>query len=80
MADLKTWKGKISGVTITIDYDECDGCDEDADCVTSCPITVLEMVDGKATAPNVEECTEYGLCVSICPWQAITVSSSEEKQ
>ncbi len=55
-------------VTIRIDYDKCDGC---GDCVEICPTEVYELVEGKATAPNIAECIECCACVEACPKGAI---------
>ncbi|MFQ5815708.1 MAG: indolepyruvate ferredoxin oxidoreductase subunit alpha [Candidatus Hydrothermarchaeaceae archaeon] len=58
--------------TIEIDYDKCEGHGE---CIAVCPAEVYELVDGKATAPNVAECTECCSCVEVCPTEAIEHSS-----
>lgn len=57
---------------ISIDYDKCTGAGE---CVTSCPVEIFEIVDGKAIAKNVSECIECCACVSACPTEAIEHSS-----
>jgi NAD-dependent dihydropyrimidine dehydrogenase PreA subunit len=59
-------------IKITIDYDKCTGVGE---CVTSCPVEIFEVVDGKAVAKNVGECIECCACVSACPQEAIEHSS-----
>lgn len=65
-------KYESDDITIEIDLDKCVGS---AECVDVCPVEVFELVDGKATAPNVEECTECCLCVDSCPAGAITHGS-----
>jgi NAD-dependent dihydropyrimidine dehydrogenase PreA subunit len=67
---VKTYESDI--VTIKIDYDKCKGHGE---CVDVCPVEVYELVDGKSTAPGVEECTECCACVEACPEGAIEHSS-----
>ena len=66
---IKTWKSEELGVTIDIDHDICEGYGE---CVSVCPGEVYELVDGKATAPNIDECVECCACVDACPVNAIT--------
>ena len=38
---------KEGNITITVDYDKCQGSGE---CVTACPVEIFELVDGKAVA------------------------------
>ncbi len=59
-------------ITIKINHDKCKG---HAECIDVCPSDVYEIVDGKATAPNVEECIECCSCVEVCPEKAIEHSS-----
>lgn len=66
---VKTYKAEA---TIKIDHDTCTGAGEYADI---CPVEVFELVDGKSTAPNVEECVECCACVESCPNDAIEHSS-----
>ncbi len=68
---VKTWESD-SGIKIEIDYDKCSG---HAECVGVCPVGVYELEDGKATAPNIEECIECCACVASCPVDAIIHSS-----
>jgi len=72
MADIKTWESEEVGCTISVDYDLCNG---DAECVEVCPTEVYELVDGKSTAPNIDECIECCACVEACPTDAIEHSS-----
>lgn len=46
---------KSGSIVIKIDLDKCTG---DANCVDVCPVDVYELVEGKSTAPRVEDCTE----------------------
>ncbi|MEE8402463.1 MAG: 4Fe-4S binding protein [Candidatus Hydrothermarchaeaceae archaeon] len=66
---IKTYE---SEVTIKIDHDKCTGAGE---CVDVCPVEVFELVDGKSTAPKVDECIECCACVESCPSNAIEHSS-----
>lgn len=69
---VKKWEGTDNDVTIEVDYDKCEGA---AECVDVCPVGVYELVDDKATAPNIDECIECCACVEACPTGAITHSS-----
>lgn len=69
---VKKYENIDSGVTIQIDEDKCVGAGE---CVTACPVSVFELVEGKAHATRVEDCTECCMCVDACPVKAITHSS-----
>lgn len=62
-------KYEADGITIEISHGSCVGCGE---CRDNCPADVFEMVESKATAPNVAECTECCLCVGACIVKAIT--------
>lgn len=70
MADSHTWQS--GEVTISVDYDKCQG---HAECVDVCPSEVYQLWDGKAVAVNVAECIECCACFESCPEQAITHSS-----
>ena len=53
MTSIKVWKNEELGIIIEIDYDKCTGVGE---CVRVCPVGVYELVDGKSTAPNIDQC------------------------
>ena len=59
-------------IKITIDYEKCNGTGE---CVTTCPVEIFEVSNGKAFAKNLEECSECCACVNACPNEAIEHSS-----
>lgn len=58
--------------TIKINHDLCVGS---GDCVDVCPSDVFELIDGKSTAPNVDDCIECCACVGACPVAAIEHNS-----
>ncbi|MGQ9542939.1 MAG: DNA-directed RNA polymerase subunit D [Candidatus Bathyarchaeia archaeon] len=62
---------------ITISSRRCDGC---GDCVKYCPRRILDLVDGKLQAKNVESCTLCSECVRHCPKKPcpINIGWSEE--
>lgn len=47
---------KYEGANITICIDE-EKCTGDGECVDTCPVNIFEIVDGKARATNIDECT-----------------------
>lgn len=57
-------------MTLKIELGRCDGC---GDCVEQCPMSVFQMVDGKAKAANEEDCITCQLCETVCPKLAITI-------
>ncbi len=59
---------------ITVDNKKCTGC---AECVDICPADVLEIVDEKCEAPNIQECLGCESCVETCPEDAIELSGEE---
>lgn len=67
---VKKYEGE--NTTIEIDEDKCIGAGE---CVNACGTGVFELIDGKAQAINVNDCTECCACVESCPTGAIKHSS-----
>lgn len=53
-----------------IDLDLCVGC---GSCVHVCPFSVLEMINEKAVAVRLSDCTGYAACAAECPTEAITL-------
>jgi NAD-dependent dihydropyrimidine dehydrogenase PreA subunit len=68
MADMRKWESKKLGVTIEVDYHKCTGVGQ---CVTVCPSNVYEIVDGKTTCPNIDDCIQCCACQEACPTGAI---------
>lgn len=61
---------------IIIDTEKCDGCGE---CVSQCPVNILEEKKGKLSVKDVERCKLCNICVELCPRKAIDVKGSENK-
>jgi len=56
---------------VTVNNEKCDGKGE---CVDVCPVSVLEIIDGKSVPTNMDECAGCMSCVETCPNGAITVT------
>ena len=52
-----------------VDNEKCVACET---CVGACPVTAIEMVDGKAKVKE-SDCIECGACVGECPVEAIAL-------
>jgi ferredoxin len=52
-----------------VDVEKCTGCE---DCVSTCPVECISMIDGKAKV-NADDCTDCEACVSGCNDEAITM-------
>src|SRR5205814_9681199 len=50
-----------------IDLDLCVGC---GICVHVCPFNVLEIINEKAIAARLDDCTGYAACAAECPTDA----------
>jgi len=68
----KTYVSKALGVTIEVDQELCEGL---KDCVEVCPVSVYDLIDGKAVPTRIDECIECCQCVDSCPKNAIKHSS-----
>lgn len=51
---------------IVIKYD-CVGC---GDCVEVCPVSAIEVINGKAVIDN-DKCINCSICVGTCTYDAI---------
>ncbi|MCL6636299.1 MAG: 4Fe-4S binding protein [Peptococcaceae bacterium] len=59
---------------VTVNRDICEGCGE---CAENCPVSLFEMVDGKAEVTgDMEECLGCETCVSVCPSGAVKVEEA----
>lgn len=56
-----------------INLDLCVGC---GSCVTVCPFHVLEIVNEKAIAARLGDCTGYAACAAECPTEAIQLTAN----
>ncbi len=68
VADMRKWESKKLGVVIEVDYHKCSGIGQ---CVAVCPSGVYEIVNGKTTCPNIDECIQCCACQEACPVGAI---------
>jgi len=62
------WKTRTYSDKIKIDDDKCMRCGK---CIKLCPMSNIELADGKVVAKN--KCTMCYRCVNQCPKQAITL-------
>lgn len=62
--------------SLDIDGKKCDDCGE---CVSACPVNILESKDGKINVIDVEKCTLCHVCEEMCPRGAIQVVGLENK-
>ncbi|MBQ7258243.1 MAG: 4Fe-4S binding protein [Abditibacteriota bacterium] len=53
---------------VNIDVEKCQGCGA---CVDGCPVSALEVVDGKITVSD--ECLDCGACTETCPFEALSL-------
>lgn len=65
---------RMPGISVTVN-DRCVGCGECAQNI--CFVGAIQMVDGLAVIG--EECRGCGLCVSVCPQEAIEISVANEQ-
>lgn len=68
MTDIKA-KGRIS-----IDREKCTGCGQ---CVETCHMGALALVDGKACLIDENHCDGLGVCIGECPFGAISFGDNK---
>lgn len=57
-------------MAIVIDSGKCTGC---GTCVDSCPLDLIEVVEGVAVISDPDSCIDCGACVDDCPEGAISL-------
>jgi formate hydrogenlyase subunit 6/NADH:ubiquinone oxidoreductase subunit I len=58
-----------------LDETRCTGC---RDCVDTCPTKCLAMMRAVAWLPRPRDCISCGLCVLLCPVDALTMEPLEK--
>ena len=61
---------RMEGVTVAVDEDACEGCE---DCVEVCIFNGVEVTDGKAVIDQ-SNCLGCGRCETKCPTDAISIT------
>ncbi len=61
---------------IEIDHELCNLC---GDCISKCPVNILEEKKKKLVVTDTEECKLCNVCVEACPKDAIKVKGREDK-
>ena len=65
---------------LLIDYTKCPPCST-LICIGVCPFGVLEVgANSKPQIIDIVSCTGCGVCVSLCPANAITVNQDAPKK
>ncbi len=54
-------------------------CNQCGDCISKCPVNILEEKGKKIAVTDIEKCTLCNVCVKACPKDAITVKGLEDK-
>ena len=54
--------------------------DHPCPCVRMCPVDAVSQRDFAAPEIDKERCVDCGVCVKVCPYQAITDFSSEKNE
>ena len=74
---LREWHQKMEGVSVTVDKDLCNGCEQ---CLEVCIYGGMEVIDGVAVIDREGEdrCRGCGRCERRCPTGAITITIEED--
>ena len=56
---------------VAVDSAKCEGCEE---CSNNCPVSVFDIVDGKAVAARAGDCEGCQTCTSVCSSGAVTLT------
>ncbi|MEO5356360.1 MAG: 4Fe-4S binding protein [Nitrospirae bacterium YQR-1] len=62
---------KRSKYTVTINYEDCDGCGK---CAAVCPKVVFKMENGKPALFDAGNCAGCASCEAVCPHECIRVA------
>ncbi|MBF0466548.1 MAG: 4Fe-4S binding protein [Nitrospirae bacterium] len=65
---------KRSKYTVTITYDNCDGCGK---CAAVCPKVVFKMVVGLPVHFDAGNCAGCASCEAACPYGCIRVQQQQ---
>ena len=66
---------KLPGITVKVDVDKCNGCEE---CIDKCFVSAIEMKDEKAVITG--DCKGCGRCYEMCPELAIKMDFPGEDE
>ena len=68
---------KVTRKIIQIDEERCDGC---GNCVISCAVGALKIIDGKAKVISDNLCDGLGACIGECPQDALHIIEREAEE
>jgi len=74
---LKGWHQKMEGVSVTVNEDLCNGCEQ---CLEVCIYGGMEVIDHIAVIDREgkDRCRCCGRCERVCPTGAITITIEED--
>jgi len=74
---LKGWSKKMEGVSVTVNTDLCNGCEE---CLEVCIYDSMKVIDHVAVIDPEGKglCKGCGRCERVCPTGAITITIEED--
>jgi len=74
---LRMWHQKMEGVSVTVNEDLCNGCEQ---CLEVCIYGGMEVIDHVAVIDRKGEdhCRGCGRCERVCPTGAITITIEED--
>jgi heterodisulfide reductase subunit A-like polyferredoxin len=74
---LKGWHKKMEGVSVQVNQDLCNGCEN---CLEVCIFGGMEVIDHKAVIDREgkDHCRCCGRCERVCPTGAITITIEDD--
>jgi len=74
---LRLWHKKMEGVSVTVDEDICNGCEQ---CLEVCIYGGMEVIDHVAVIDREgkDHCKGCGRCERVCPTGAITITIEDD--